>query len=203
MNEMIRFIKGDFSTVPNKKALRGLSAVERSVYLSICDHADQEGVCFPSRGLLAKESSVSEKTVDRALKILVEKGFLDKKAVFTTTGGQTSNTYQMLIMSPGGDDFSYASFSQGERARINLSILFTWRDVTSKVSGVDLSLLVLDECFDGPLDKDGSFAVKGLLDGVNGNLIVISHQDLDPEDFDRHIVMSKVGRFSKMEIKKS
>lgn len=101
------------------------------------------------------------------------------------------------IKSLGRDDFSYASFSQGERARINLSILFTWRDVTSKVSGVDLSLLVLDEVFDGPLDKEGSFAIKNLLDAVEGNVIVISHQDLDPQDFDRHITMKKVGRFTK------
>lgn len=104
------------------------------------------------------------------------------------------------IKSFGRDDFSYASFSQGERARINISLLMTWRDVTSKISGVDLSLLVLDEIFDGAIDKDGSFAIKTLLDGIDGNVIVISHQDLDPGDFDRHIVMSKVGRFSKCEI---
>lgn len=107
------------------------------------------------------------------------------------------------IKSLGRNDFSYASFSQGERARINLALLFTWRDVTSKISGVDLSLLILDEVYDGAIDREGSFAVKELLDGINGNVIVISHQDLDPEDFDRHIVMSKVGRFSKMEVKKS
>lgn len=107
------------------------------------------------------------------------------------------------IKSLGRNDFSYASFSQGERARINLALLMTWRDVTSKISGVDLSLLILDEVYDGAIDRDGSFAVKALLDGINGNVIVISHQDLDPEDFDRHIVMSKVGRFSKMEVKKS
>ena len=107
------------------------------------------------------------------------------------------------IKSLGRNDFSYASFSQGERARINLALLFTWRDVTSKISGVDLSLLILDEVYDGAIDRDGSFAVKARLDGINGNVIVISHQDLDPEDFDRHIVMSKVGRFSKMEVKKS
>jgi vacuolar-type H+-ATPase subunit D/Vma8 len=53
------------------------------------------------------------------------------------------------IKSLGRNDFSYASFSQGERARINLALLFTWRDVTSKISGVDLSLLILDEVYDG------------------------------------------------------
>ncbi|QDH49155.1 endonuclease [Pantoea phage Phynn] len=105
------------------------------------------------------------------------------------------------IKSFGRDDFSYASFSQGERARINIAILFTWRDVTSKVSGVDLSLLILDEIFDGAVDKEGSFAIKKLLDGVDGNVFVISHQDLDPGDFDRHITMSKVGRFTKCDIK--
>ncbi|QIW86162.1 recombination endonuclease subunit [Klebsiella phage P-KP2] len=104
------------------------------------------------------------------------------------------------IKSLGRNDFSYASFSQGERARINLALLFTWRDVTSKISGVDLSLLILDEVYDGAIDRDGSFAVKALLDGINGNVIVISHQDLDPQDFDRHITMQKVGRFTKCTI---
>ena len=108
--------------------------------------------------------------------------------------------FNETIKSLGRDDFSYASFSQGERARINISLLMTWRDVTSKVSGVDLSLLVLDEIFDGAMDKEGGFAVRTLLDGIDGNIIVISHQDLDPGDFNRHIVMQKVGRFTKCTI---
>lgn len=106
--------------------------------------------------------------------------------------------FNETIKSFGRDDFSYTSFSEGEKARINLALLFTWRDVTSKVSGVDLSLLVLDEVFDGALDADGSSAIKALLDGIDGNTIVISHRDLDTQDFDRHIVMSKVGRFTSM-----
>lgn len=106
--------------------------------------------------------------------------------------------FNETIKSFGRDDFSYTSFSEGEKARINLALLFTWRDVTSKVSGVDLSLLVLDEVFDGALDADGSTAIKALLDGIEGNTIVISHRDLDTQDFDRHIVMSKVGRFTSM-----
>ena len=104
------------------------------------------------------------------------------------------------IKSLGRNDFSYASFSQGERARINLALLFTWRDVTSKISGVDLSLLILDEVFDGPLDREGSYAIKTLLDSIEGNTIIISHQDLDPKDFYRHITMQKVGRFTKCTI---
>ncbi len=104
------------------------------------------------------------------------------------------------IKSLGRNDFSYASFSQGERARINLALLMTWRDVTSKISGVDLSLLILDEIFDGAIDREGGFAVKKLLDDIEGNVIVISHQELDPQDFNRHITMAKVGRFTKCTI---
>lgn len=104
------------------------------------------------------------------------------------------------INSLGRNDFSYASFSQGERARINLALLMTWRDVTSKISGVDLSLLILDEIFDGAIDREGGFAVRKLLDDIEGNVIVISHQELDPQDFNRHITMAKVGRFTKCTI---
>ncbi|QPI18009.1 recombination endonuclease [Pectobacterium phage POP12] len=102
------------------------------------------------------------------------------------------------IKSFGRDDFSYNSFSEGEKARINIALLFTWRSVSSKISGVDLSLLILDEIFDSSIDADGASAINSILATVDGNVVVISHRELDGGNFDATIKMKKVGRFTTM-----
>lgn len=107
------------------------------------------------------------------------------------------NEFNESIKSYGREEFVYESFSEGEKSRINLALLFTWRDVTSKISGVELSLLILDEVFDGSLDDDGMKDIKQILSDVGGSVIVISHKEsLNRDDFDSHISMKRKGRFT-------
>lgn len=68
--------KGDYSIVPNKEAIRGLPAPTRSVYLAVCDRADEDGVCWPSFKTLAKDAGVSKPTAITHIEKLVELGFL-------------------------------------------------------------------------------------------------------------------------------
>lgn len=102
------------------------------------------------------------------------------------------------IKSVGRENFSYHSFSQGEKARIDISMLFAWRDVASKISGTDINLLLLDEVFDGASDSDAKSNIMGILKKLDSNIFVISHADHDPQEYQRHIQMTKVGRFSQM-----
>ncbi|ANM46410.1 SbcC-like subunit of palindrome specific endonuclease [Morganella phage vB_MmoM_MP1] len=105
--------------------------------------------------------------------------------------------FNETIKSRGRESFSYYSFSQGEKARIDIALLFTWRDIASKVSGVKISTMFLDEIFDGPCDVE---AIKGinkiLSEMTEQNIFIISHGDHNPEDYGQHIIMKKVGRFS-------
>ena len=112
--------------------------------------------------------------------------------------------FNETIRSVGREDFSYNSFSQGEKARIDIALLFTWGDVASYVSGLDVSLLMLDEVFDGSLDDIAVKSLMHILTAKEGrNIFIISHRhDQDPEDYDRHIEMKKIGRFSTMTIVK-
>lgn len=106
-------------------------------------------------------------------------------------------SFNETIKSRGREAFSYTSFSQGEKARIDVALLFTWRDVASMVSGSACNLLVLDEVFDGSFDTEGLSAVKEIIDSMaESNVYVISHKDHDPQDFGKHIKMIKKGRFS-------
>lgn len=95
----MKYEKGSFVTVPNKKHLKGKPSEMQSIYFWICDHADENGVCFPSRKTLANESGSNIRTVDKYLTQLVEEGFLAK--FFRKKEGtneQTSNLYQIMVI---------------------------------------------------------------------------------------------------------
>lgn len=104
------------------------------------------------------------------------------------------------IKSRGRESFSYSSFSQGEKARIDLAMLFTWRDVAEKISGVRINCLFLDEVADGSTDAQGVKTIQQILnDKSESNIFIISHRDHNPEDYNQHLKMKKVGRFTVME----
>ena len=100
------------------------------------------------------------------------------------------------------DEFSYENFSEGEKARIDLSLLLTWRLVAKMRNSVHTNLLILDEVFDGSLDSSGSDELVGILkDVVKGcNIFVISHRESMREQFDKTIKVRKEKNFSVMEI---
>ncbi|ACL78280.1 gp46 recombination endonuclease subunit [Escherichia phage JS10] len=108
--------------------------------------------------------------------------------------------FNETIKSRGREDFSYASFSQGEKARIDIALLFTWRDIASKVSGVNISTLILDEVFDSATDSEGVKSIATILNSLEDtNVFIISHRDHDPQAYGQHLQMKKVGRFTVLE----
>lgn len=108
--------------------------------------------------------------------------------------------FSETIKSRGREEFSYASFSQGEKARIDIALLFTWRDIAEKVSGVKINCLFLDEVFDSATDVEGVKSITSILNGlVDANVFIISHRDHDPQAYGQHLQMKKVGRFTVME----
>lgn len=108
--------------------------------------------------------------------------------------------FNETIKSRGREDFSYASFSQGEKARIDIALLFTWRDIASRVSGVNISTLILDEVFDSATDSEGVKSIATILNSLEDtNVFIISHRDHDPQAYGQHLQMKKVGRFTVME----
>ncbi|AZU98539.1 RecF/RecN/SMC N terminal domain protein [Acinetobacter baumannii] len=108
--------------------------------------------------------------------------------------------FSETIKSRGREDFSYASFSQGEKGRIDLALMFTWRDIAEKISGIKISCLFLDEVFDGAFDSAATKSVTTILNNMkDSNIFIISHRDHNPQDYGQHLQMKKVGRFTIME----
>jgi len=105
------------------------------------------------------------------------------------------------IKSPIHEDFTYESFSEGEKMRINLSILFTWREIARMKNSVNTNLLILDEVFDSSLDFMGTDYFTKIIKYVikDTNIFVISHKTDELIDkFDRVVKFDKVKGFSKM-----
>jgi DNA repair exonuclease SbcCD ATPase subunit len=105
------------------------------------------------------------------------------------------------IKSPIHEDFTYESFSEGEKMRINLAILFTWREIARMKNSVSTNLLILDEVFDSSLDTTGTDYFTKIIKYVikDTNVFVISHKTDELIDkFDKIITFQKIKGFSKM-----
>ena len=109
--------------------------------------------------------------------------------------------FNEVIRSRFRDNFTYASFSEGEKLRITLSIMLAWRAVAKLRNSVSTNLLILDETLDGALDSVGIESLIETLHGLNSddNIFVISHRgDQFAEKFDGSITFGKVKNFSEI-----
>ena len=106
--------------------------------------------------------------------------------------------FEETIKSRYRDIFTYESFSEGEKARIDLALLLTWRSIAKLKNSVDTNLLILDEIFDGSLDQNGSSELGWILRNFddNTNVFVISHKESLEGKFDRTMKFEKVKNYS-------
>ena len=106
------------------------------------------------------------------------------------------------IKSRNRDEFSYMNFSEGEKMRIDLSLLLSWRDIARLKNSVNCNLLILDEVFDSSLDAGGTEEVMKLLNILgnnNSNVFVISHKaDQIVDKFTNVLQFEKKNNFSKL-----
>jgi len=106
--------------------------------------------------------------------------------------------FEETIKSRYRDVFSYESFSEGEKARIDISLLLTWRSIAKLKNSVDTNLLILDEIFDGSLDQSGTSDLGWILRNFdeNTNVFIISHKANMDDKFDRTLTVEKEKNFS-------
>jgi DNA repair exonuclease SbcCD ATPase subunit len=109
-------------------------------------------------------------------------------------------SFKETIKSRHRDDFTYASFSEGEKQRIDMALMLTWRAVAKLKNSASTNILILDEIFDSSLDTNGTedlMKILGMLEG--SNLFVISHKgDMLQDKFMNVIKFEKVNNFSRI-----
>ena len=150
---------------------------------------------------LLKDTGIKTKIIKQYLPImnkLINKHLTAMDSYFNFTLDENFNEQ---IKSRFRDEFSYDSFSEGEKMRIDLSLLFTWRAIAKMKNSANTNLLVLDEVFDSSLDTGGTDEFMKLLHsmGQGINIFVISHKgDALFDKFENVVKFEKIGNFSKI-----
>jgi len=114
-----------------------------------------------------------------------------------------NENFEETIKSRLLNNFSYGNFSQGEKMRIDLALLFTWREIAKVRNSVSSNLLIMDEVMDSSLDAVGVDEFKKLINSLaqTNNVLIITHNNNAMSDqFDRYVKFEKVGNFSEMTV---
>lgn len=110
-------------------------------------------------------------------------------------------SFNEVIKSRARDIFSYSSFSEGEKRRIDFAILMAFRQMAALKNSAKTNVLVIDELLDGALDLAAREAFNELIVNIpDSNILVISHADANADHYDRIIHVEKIGDFSTYEI---
>ena len=151
-------------------------------------------------GILLKDTGIKTKVIRQYLPVinkLVNK-YLQSMDFFVHF--ELDEAFNETIKSRHRDEFSYASFSEGEKAKIDLALLFAWRSIARMKNSANTNLLMLDEVFDGSLDVNGTDYVMTILNtiGEDNNIFIISHKDALFDKFRSVIRFEKHNNFSQM-----
>ena len=151
-------------------------------------------------GILLKDTGIKTRVIRQYLPVinkLVNK-FLQAMDFFVSF--ELDEAFNETIRSRHRDEFSYASFSEGEKAKIDLALLFAWRSIARMKNSANTNLLMLDEVFDGSLDINGTDYVMTILNtiGEDNNIFVISHNDALFDKFRSVIKFEKHNSFSRI-----
>ena len=159
----------------------------------------EKKVYYDTAITLLKDGGIKTKIIKQYLPI-INKSINQYLTKFGFTTNFTINEkFDEVIKSRYRDEFSYNNFSEGEKARIDLSLLLTWRNVARMKNSVATNLLILDEVFDGSMDFSGADDLMKILTDISGstNVIVISHKTEQlPDQFGRVYKFFKKGNFS-------
>ena len=149
---------------------------------------------------LMKDGGVKSKIIKRYLPLMNQQINKYLQLMDFYINFSLDEEFKESVKSPIHDHFSYESFSEGEKMRIDLALLFTWREIARMKNSASTNLLILDEIFDSSLDGFGTEYFTKIIKYVvsDANVFVISHKTDDLIDqFDNVIKFDKVKGFSK------
>ena len=154
--------------------------------------------CLLTASQLLKDSGIKSRIIKKYLPVMNKliAQYLQNMDFYVNFS--LDENFEETIKSRFRDVFSYESFSEGEKARIDIALLLTWRSVAKLKNSVDTNLLILDEIFDGSLDQAGGSELGWILRNFddNTNVFVISHRESMNDKFDKTFTFEKPKNYS-------
>jgi len=177
-----------------KKLIKDGLGVEKEISTKKKELANHEVVVS-----LLKDSGIKSQIIKKYLPVMNQLINRYLKELDFYVSFELNENFEETIKSRHRDDFSYASFSEGEKMRIDLALLFTWRTIAKMKNSACTNLLCLDEIFDSSLDNAGTDDFIKILKSFadNSNVFVISHKpDILQDKFSRVLRVEKKLNFS-------
>ena len=158
----------------------------------------QDRAVLTTAGQLLKDNGIKTRIIKTYLPTMNKliNDFLQRMEFYVNF--TLDENFDEIIKSRYRDVFSYDSFSEGEKARIDIALLLTWRSIAKLKNSVDTNLLILDEIFDGSLDQSGTSDLGWILRNFDEStkVFVISHKQGLDDKFDRTITVEKTKNYS-------
>jgi len=190
---------GDTSIPEEKTKLKQLAQEVVDLSNTRIEKVDEKGY-HEVASLLLKDTGIKTKIIKQYLPVMnkIINKYLQSMDFFVHF--ELDEAFNETIKSRHRDEFTYASFSEGEKQRIDLALLFAWRTIAKMKNSANTNLLMLDEVFDSSLDSGGAdllYQILGTLDSCV-NTFVISHRDLMFDKFRSVIKFQKINNFSEI-----
>lgn len=165
------------------------------------DKVTSESAIIAQCGVLLKDSGIKTAVVNQYIPIInqmINKYLADMDFYLSF---ELDGKFDETIKSRHRDEFTYQNLSQGEKRRLDLAIMFTWRYISQLRNSCNASLIIIDELLDNSLDEQGVECVMKMLKAMeDSNVFIISHRDTIRDiGFENVITVKKEGQFSVIE----
>jgi DNA repair exonuclease SbcCD ATPase subunit len=203
----IRDLEHEIQTITNQLQNRNtehekLEEFRENLQKTIEDLSDkkQEIVHYDFAYSLLRDDGVKTKIIKKYLPFINQQVNRYLQMMDFYINFKLDGEFNETIESPIHENFSYSSFSEGEKMRVDLALLFTWREVARLKNSVNTNLLIMDEVFDSSLDGFGTEEFLKIIRYVikDANIFVISHKSDLHDKFESVLRFEKVKGFSRM-----
>ena len=165
-----------------------------------CASVNKDAQDYKLVATLLKDGGIKSKIISKYIPIINQRINKYLSSMDTYINFTLDDQFREIIKSRHRDKFSYSSFSEGEKQKIDLSLLFTWRHIAKIKNSITTNLLILDEVFDSSLDTNATEELLKILKDIgmgNTNMFIISHKgDVLLDKFDRTLKFDKSSEFS-------
>ena len=205
LDDRITSIEDEIANISNKtKEISGVRVAELEKELLVISNEynilQEDRQVLSAASILLKDGGIKTRIVNQYIPIINKmiNKYLSEFDLFVEFN--LDEQFNEIIRSRHRDEFSYSSFSEGEKQKIDLSILFAWRSIARFRNSLNTNLLILDEVFDSSLDGDSAEDLLKILTSVSeqSNVFVISHRESLHERFENSIKFVKTKSFSRI-----